>query len=109
MRSAFPPKAPMRPPTPQYDNYRIILKREGDEVEIGSIGIQHGAVWSWGIDTAIPMRAHEVQGQGRDRRDCMKQFKVACDRFAADEASLTEFLNEKRTRRIARVRPALRL
>ena len=32
---------------------------------------------TWGIDTVIPMRAHETQGQGRDRRDCMKQFKAA--------------------------------
>jgi hypothetical protein len=58
---------------------------------------------------SIPMRAYEVQGEGRDRRDCMKQFKAAWERFAADEANLTEFLNAKRTRRMARVRPALRL
>jgi hypothetical protein len=29
----------------------------------------------------------------------MRQFRVAWDRFAADEASLTEFLNAKRKRR----------
>ena len=28
--------------------------------------------------------------QGRNRRDCMKQFKAAWDRFVADEASLTD-------------------
>jgi hypothetical protein len=33
---------------------------------------------------------------GGDRGDCMKQFKAAWERFAADEANLTEFLNEKR-------------
>ena len=42
---------------------------------------------TWGIDTVIPMRAHETQGQGRR------------ERFAADEANLIEFLNAKRKRR----------
>jgi hypothetical protein len=37
-----------------HDNYRVILKREEGECEIGSIGIQHGRAWSWGIDTVIP-------------------------------------------------------
>jgi hypothetical protein len=60
-----------------HDNYRVILKREGDEVEIGSIGIQHGAAWRWGIDTLIPMRVLETQGKGKDRRDCMRQFRAA--------------------------------
>jgi hypothetical protein len=78
------------------DNYRFILKREGDEVEVGSIGIQHGAAWSWGIDTVIPMRASGTHGEGKDRRDCMRQFRAAWDRFAADVANLVEFLNAKR-------------
>src|SRR5215467_3913981 len=76
-----------------HDNYRVILKLDGDEVEIGSIGIQDGAAWAWGIDTVIPMRAHETQGEGSDRRDCMRRFKAAWERFAADEANLIEFLN----------------
>src|SRR5215831_16849522 len=42
-----------------HDNYRVVLKRDGDEFEIGSIGIQHDAAWRWGIDTVIPLRAHE--------------------------------------------------
>jgi hypothetical protein len=47
---------PQPPPTPKaHDNYRIVLKRDGDEFEIGSIDIQHGAAWAWGIGTAIPM------------------------------------------------------
>ena len=41
-----------------HDNYRVVLKRDGDEFEIGSIGIQDGAAWAWAIDTVIPMRAH---------------------------------------------------
>jgi hypothetical protein len=32
-------------------NYRFVLKLDGDEFEIGSIGIQHGAAWRWGIDS----------------------------------------------------------
>ena len=44
----------------------------------------------------IPMRSWENQGDGKDRRDCMKKFRVVWDRFAADEGNLVEFLNEKR-------------
>jgi hypothetical protein len=44
------------------------------------------AAWRWGIDTLIPMRVLETQGKGKDRRDCMRQFRAAWDRFAADEA-----------------------
>jgi hypothetical protein len=42
----------------------------------GRIGIQFDAAWAWGIDTFIPMRAYEMQGEGSDRRDCMRQFKA---------------------------------
>ena len=81
-----------------HDSYRVILKCEGDEFEVGSIGIQHGAAWTWGIDTVIPMRSWETQGDGSDRGDCMKKFRAAWDRFAADDANLVEFLNAKRRR-----------
>jgi hypothetical protein len=47
----------MSPPTPQSDNYRVVLKLDEGEFEIGSIGVQHGCAWRWGIDTVIPMRA----------------------------------------------------
>ena len=50
-----------------HENYRVILKLDGSELEIGSIGIQHGAAWRWGIDTVIPMRVLETQGKGKDR------------------------------------------
>jgi hypothetical protein len=49
-----------------------------------------------GIDTVIPMRELETQREGPDRRDCMRRFKAAWERFVADEANLTEFLNAKR-------------
>jgi len=45
------------------------------------------------------MRALETQGKGKDRSDCMNQFKAAWKRFAADEANLVEFPNAKRRRR----------
>jgi hypothetical protein len=82
-----------------HENYRVILKREGDEVEIGSIGIQHVAAWRWGIDTVVPMRVPETQGKCKNRRDCMRQFKTAWEPFAGDEANPVEFLNAKRKRR----------
>ena len=58
---------------------------DGSEFEIGSIGIQHGEAWAWGIDTVIPMRVLETQGKGKNRRDCMQQFRAAWD--PADEAN----------------------
>jgi hypothetical protein len=79
-----------------HEDYRVVFKRDGDEFEIGSIGIQDGTVWRWGIDTVIPMRVLETQGKGKNRRDCMKQFKAAWERFAADEANLVELLKAKR-------------
>jgi hypothetical protein len=35
------------------------------------------AAWTWGIDTVIPMRAWETQGDGKDRKGCMTKFKAA--------------------------------
>jgi hypothetical protein len=52
-----------------HENYRVILKCEDGEFEIGSIGIQQGIDatehWTWGIDTE---RTQETQGRGKDRR-----------------------------------------
>ena len=83
------------------DGYRVILKDDGDKVEIGSISVQHsaGGSWSWAIDTVIPMRSMETSGRGTDRADCMRKFKAAWERFAADEAYLAMFLAEKRRAR----------
>jgi hypothetical protein len=83
--------------------YRVVLKSEDGEIEIGSIGTQFKAgpdiVWRWGIDTVIPMREIESEGDGRDRKDCMRQFKAAWERFAVDPARLTEFIEAKRRAR----------
>lgn len=86
---------------PQAGNaFRVILKSEDGEMEIGSIGTQFKAgpdqVWRWGIDTAIPMREQESEGQGKDRKDCMRLFRAAWQSFAGDPARLTEFLEAKR-------------
>lgn len=85
------------------DNYRVVLKEHGDEIELGSIGIQNlvGARqgWRWGIDTVVPMRDVESEGDGCDRADCMKQFKAAWTRFSSDPARLVEFIAEKRRMR----------
>jgi hypothetical protein len=78
------------------DNYRVII-RDGAEIEIGSIGRQFDG-WFWGIDTVLPMREMESEGNGKDRADCMRKFRAAWDRFAADQAQLTEFLAMKRKR-----------
>jgi hypothetical protein len=78
-----------------HDNYRVVLKEDGTEIEIGSIGVQFDG-WSWGIDTTIPMRDADAEGTGKDRRDCMRQFRPAWDRFSSDPDRLTEFLEVKR-------------
>jgi hypothetical protein len=78
------------------ENYRVVI-RDGDEIEVGSIGRQFTG-WSWGIDCMIPMYAEETEGVGKDRKDCMRQFRAAWDRFSADQARLTEFLEVKRKR-----------
>jgi hypothetical protein len=36
------------------------------------------------------------QGKGKNRNDYAQQFKAAWERFAADKANLSEFLNAKR-------------
>ena len=51
-----------------------------------------------GIDSAIPMRELETEGIGKDRKDCMRQFRAAWDKFSADPARLSEFLDMKRKR-----------
>jgi hypothetical protein len=38
------------------------------------------------------------KGKAAIVKDCMRQFKAAWERFAADEANLIEFLNAKRKR-----------
>jgi len=40
------------------------------------------------------MSEADAQGRGKERKDCMRQFRVAWDRFSADPARLTEFLRE---------------
>jgi hypothetical protein len=84
------------------DNYRVLLNDDGLEVEVGSIGIQHGSGgtehWTWAIDTVIPMREGDAQGRGRDRKDCMRRFRAAWDKLSSDPAWLTEFLQAKRRR-----------
>ncbi len=82
--------------------YRVILKDDIGEVEIGSIGPQDEANnvtrWMWAIDTVIPMREHQQMGYGDDRRDCMRNFKTAWEKFASDPANLVAFMRMKRQR-----------
>jgi hypothetical protein len=79
------------------DSYRVVAEVDGAKIEIGSIGASFDG-WTWGIDTAVPMREVEAEGTGIDRKDCMRQFRAAWDKFGADRTRLTEFLNVKRKR-----------
>lgn len=85
------------------DNYRVILKDEAGDVEIGSIGIKTftsmETAWTWGIDTVLPMRASKTEGRGVGRQDCMRQFKAAWEALVADRGWLEEFLAAKRRAR----------
>jgi hypothetical protein len=69
------------------DNYRVILK--AGESEIGSIGIQHGAAWRWGIDTVIP-DARSGDAGGRQGSQGLHAAFQGWGRFVADEANLTD-------------------
>ena len=88
---------------PGRESYRVILKDEDGETELGSIGPQHvaGAVTRWhsGIDTVIPMREADQGGYGADLKDCQKRFKTAWEKLAADPAQLSDFMRMKRQRR----------
>ena len=44
-------------------------------------------------------RAHQTKGRGTYRKDCTKQSRAAWEKFSADDANLTEFLQAKRKRR----------
>ena len=68
----------------------MILKEDGLEIEVGSIGVQFDG-WHWGIDSIVPMREEDGEGSGKDRADCVRQFRAAWDRFSADPARLSEF------------------
>ena len=86
------------------NNYRVILKTEHDgEVEVGSIGVQtftsSDTAWTWGIDTVLPLRDHQAEGRGADRRDCMVRFRASWERHSAEPGWLDEFLAMKRQRR----------
>jgi hypothetical protein len=83
------------------DSYRVIQKdNDGTEVELGSISTQVSTraetVWTWGIDCVVPTRTLETEGRGQDLKDCMKRFRIAWEKFCADEARLVEFMEAKR-------------
>jgi hypothetical protein len=87
------------------DAHRVILKTDEGEIEIGSIGVTHftgtRSVWTWAIDTVVPMWSKETEGAGTDLKDAMRRFKAAWERFSADPATLTAFLEAKRRARRA--------
>jgi hypothetical protein len=51
-----------------------------------------------GIDSVVPMREEDREGSGKNRTDCMRQFRAAWDWFSSDPARLTEFLETKQKR-----------
>lgn len=52
-----------------------------------------------GIDTVVPMREIESEGEGKDRKDCERQFKAAWEKFCSDQARFVEFMEMKRRAR----------
>jgi hypothetical protein len=86
------------------DNYRVILRTEHDnEFEIGSIGVQTftsgDTAWTWGIDTVMPMLDHQSEGRGKNRMDCMDEFRAAWESHCARAGWRDEFLAMKRKSR----------
>jgi hypothetical protein len=78
------------------DNYRVVVRDGGDEIEVGSIGVQFDG-WHWASTRSSPCETSTPKG-GQDRKDCQRQFRAAWNRFNADQARLTEFLEMKRKR-----------
>src|SRR3954469_4430225 len=78
------------------ESYRVVLKDDASETEVGSIGPQHeaGAVtrWVWAIDTVVPMREHEQWLWHGPKR---LPASVQC-RWGSDPARLIDFLRMKR-------------
>ena len=87
---------------PGRESYRVILKNEDGETELGSIGPQHATGGTtrgvWGIDKVIPMREADQTGYSADQEDCMKRFQAAWQKLEADSARLVEFKRMKRQR-----------
>ena len=88
------------------ESYRVILKIDETEFQIGSIGVQtftsSDTSWTWGIDTVIPLRAMQSEGRGESRRDCEKKFRAAWEKHCAKDGWLEEFLAMKRKRSLQR-------
>jgi hypothetical protein len=75
------------------DNYRVILKYDGLETEIGSIGIQQGSgateAWVWAIDTVARGRrtGHRPGPQGLHAAVQGGLGQVQCRSCTADRIS----------------------
>lgn len=84
------------------DAYRVVLKSDDGEVDVGSIGKQivsrQRVFWRWGIDTVLPRQPFATDGEGRDREDCMAQFRAVWEVFASEPERLAEFLKTKKAR-----------
>jgi hypothetical protein len=50
-----------------HEKYRVLLKDNGVEIELGSIGVQFEG-WHWGVDAVVPMREVDAEGSGRSSR-----------------------------------------
>jgi hypothetical protein len=87
------------------DAFRVIHKAAGEEIEIGSIGLQTGShqrqFWHWGIDTVLPRQPFATKGEARDRDDAMAQFRAVWEVFCSEPARLASFLEAKRAVRKA--------
>src|SRR5262249_1516210 len=86
---------------PGREAYRVILKDDVSETEIGSIGRHSVTRWTWGIDTLLSMRELDSGGYGVDRKDCQRRFKGAWGAFVARPARLAEFMLMKRKLKVA--------
>jgi hypothetical protein len=85
------------------DNYRVVLKIDDEEIHIGSVGLKtftsdHTA-WTWGIDTVVPLRAHQSEGHGIDLKQCTTSFRAAWEFHCEEDGWLDDFLAMKRQRR----------
>jgi len=87
---------------PDREGYRVLIKLDETEFEVGSIALGPGVgdelVWQWAIDAQIPMRIDLSAGIGTDRKDCMRMFRKTWEDLNAEPGWREEFLAAKRRR-----------
>jgi hypothetical protein len=81
-------------------NYRVIVKNDDVEIEVGSIGVQFDG-WHWGIDCIVPMREEDAEVL-RSTRPSPTALAWACPSAARSSKLMGDGCGRPSTRRRVR-------